>query len=144
MLFEEDSDLPAFVFVLAGAVLLVVVLAGAEVFVVVSLDLLTVPLLFDAAGLAVALSELVVVCLREAAASFPEVLFVLVFTVVGLSDLLIVPVLLMVLVSLLVLVRVFVLPVLRSPDCVDTDFLPSLVVVLVLFDLGSVPVRVLL
>ena len=43
-----------------------------------------------------------------------------------------------------VFVRVVELPVLRSPDCVDTDFLPSLVVVLVLFDLASLPVRVLL
>jgi len=66
VLFVEDSDLVAFVFVLAGAVLFVVDLEGAEVFVVVdSLDLFTVPLLFVAAGFVAALSELVVLCLRE-------------------------------------------------------------------------------
>jgi len=169
VLLEEDSDLVALVFVLAGAALFVVDLEGAEafagadsldlltvplllegeaVFVVVSLVLLTVPLLFAAAGLAAALSELFVVCLRVLAASCPVELFDLVPTDVGLSDFLIVPVLLIVLESLFVLVRVFVLvvvlPVLRSPDCVDTDFLPSLVVVLVLPDLESLPVRVLL
>ena len=61
------------------------------------------------------------------------------------SDLLIVPVLLIVLALLFVLVRVFVrtvvLPVL---DCADPDFLPSLVVVLVRFDLESLAGRVLL
>ena len=149
VLLEEDSDLVAFVFVLAGAALFVADLEGAEALAGVdSLDLLTVPLLLVAAGLVAALSEPEVLCLLVVEAFWTEEPLVPDLTEVGLSDLLMVPVLLIVLVSLFVLVRVFVrvvvVPVLRSPDDVETDFLPSLVVVLVLPDLASLFVRVLL
>ena len=68
MLLEEDSDFVAFVEDLAGVELFVVVLAGADDFVVVSLVLLTVPLLLTVAGLEAALSEPEVLCLRVVAA----------------------------------------------------------------------------
>jgi len=68
VLLEEDSDFVAFVEDLEGVELFVVVLFGADDFVVVSLVLLTVPVLFVAAGLVAALSDPEVLCLLEVAA----------------------------------------------------------------------------
>jgi len=66
VLLDEDSDFDAFVEDLAGAELLVVDLEGADDFVVVSLDLLTVVLFLAGAGFVAALSDdVVAACLRE-------------------------------------------------------------------------------
>lgn len=129
----EDTDLAALVLDFAVVSRFDADLEDADAFAGVdSLDLLKVRLLLADEGLEAAIPDLVVVCLREVAASCREGLFDLVLTEDGLSDLLIVPVLLIVLVSLFVLVRVVVRVVV------------DVVVVLDLFDLALLPVRVLL